>query len=122
MPGELQAFVGTQGTTHFYLNDDITHVVDQVCQEFGMVLAYMAPEVFMKNNDCGHGRASDVWSIGCCIVEMASGRRPWPELDSNYQIMFKVIIRNCRVGSLSISLSSHVIIFANEANIKKNNS
>lgn len=64
MPGELQGFVGTQ--------------------------AYMAPEVFMKIESIGHGRAADIWSVGCCIVEMASGRRPWSEYDSNYQIMFKV--------------------------------
>ncbi|KAL2737822.1 mitogen-activated protein kinase kinase kinase 4 isoform X2 [Vespula squamosa] len=64
MPGELQGFVGTQ--------------------------AYMAPEVFMKTESIGHGRAVDIWSVGCCIIEMASGRRPWSEYDSNYQIMFKV--------------------------------
>ncbi|XP_012283041.1 mitogen-activated protein kinase kinase kinase 4 isoform X2 [Orussus abietinus] len=64
MPGELQGFVGTQ--------------------------AYMAPEVFMKTESEGHGRAADIWSVGCCVIEMASGRRPWAEYDSNYQIMFKV--------------------------------
>ncbi|XP_006619036.1 mitogen-activated protein kinase kinase kinase 4 [Apis dorsata] len=64
MPGELQGFVGTQ--------------------------AYMAPEVFMKSESSGHGRAADIWSIGCCVIEMASGRRPWSDYDSNYQIMFKV--------------------------------
>ncbi|KAM0725576.1 Mitogen-activated protein kinase kinase kinase 4 [Formica fusca] len=64
MPGELQGFVGTQ--------------------------AYMAPEVFMKSGSGGHGRAVDIWSVGCCIIEMASGRRPWSDYDSNYQIMFKV--------------------------------
>ncbi|XP_037296809.1 mitogen-activated protein kinase kinase kinase 4-like isoform X2 [Manduca sexta] len=59
-PHELQGFVGTQ--------------------------AYMAPEVFMKNS---HGRAADIWSLGCVVTEMASGKRPFPEYD-NYQIMFKV--------------------------------
>lgn len=34
----------------------------------------MAPEVFMKSNTEGHGRAVDVWSIGCVIIEMASGK------------------------------------------------
>ncbi|KAK0097700.1 hypothetical protein PV326_014408 [Microctonus aethiopoides] len=64
MIGELQGFVGTQ--------------------------AYMAPEVFMKTETVGHGRAVDIWSVGCCVIEMASGKRPWVEFDSNYQIMFKV--------------------------------
>ncbi|XP_052739781.1 mitogen-activated protein kinase kinase kinase 4 isoform X2 [Bicyclus anynana] len=61
-PGELQGFVGTQ--------------------------AYMAPEVFMKSS--GHGRAADIWSLGCVTTEMASGKRPFSEYDSNYQIMFVV--------------------------------
>lgn len=53
----------------------------------------MAPEVFMKSESSGHGRAVDIWSVGCCIIEMASGRRPWSDYDSNYQIMFKVILQ-----------------------------
>jgi len=55
----------------------------------------MAPEVFMKSESSGHGRAADIWSVGCCIIEMASGRRPWSDYDSNYQIMFKVIAIKC---------------------------
>ncbi|XP_049281606.1 mitogen-activated protein kinase kinase kinase 4 isoform X1 [Anopheles funestus] len=64
MAGELKGYVGTQ--------------------------AYMAPEVFTRNNTEGHGRAADIWSIGCVVVEMSSGRRPWHQFDSNFQIMFKV--------------------------------
>lgn len=52
--------------------------------------AYMAPEVFTKNMSEGHGRAADIWSVGCVIIEMSTGKRPWHELESNYQIMFKV--------------------------------
>lgn len=48
IPGELQAYVGTQ--------------------------AYMAPEVFTRNNTSGHGRAADIWSVGCVTIEMASGK------------------------------------------------
>ncbi|XP_044761348.1 mitogen-activated protein kinase kinase kinase 4 isoform X2 [Coccinella septempunctata] len=64
-----------------------TTVAGELKGLFG-TLAYMAPEVFSAKQ--GHGRAADIWSVGCVVVEMASGKRPWSELDSNYQIMFKV--------------------------------
>lgn len=34
----------------------------------------MAPEVL---NSEQHGRKSDVWSLGCTIIEMATGKHPW---------------------------------------------
>nr|ARQ79356.1 mitogen-activated protein kinase kinase kinase 4 [Tegillarca granosa] len=52
--------------------------------------AYMAPEVITKNDQEGHGRAADIWSLGCVVVEMGSGKRPWFEFENNYQIMFRV--------------------------------
>lgn len=41
---------------------------------FFQFLAYMAPEVFTRNMSEGHGRAADIWSVGCVVVEMASGK------------------------------------------------
>ncbi|KAL4233273.1 Mitogen-activated protein kinase kinase kinase 4 [Mactra antiquata] len=52
--------------------------------------AYMAPEVVSRNSKEGHGRAADIWSVGCVVIEMASGKRPWHEYENMYQIMFKV--------------------------------
>ncbi|XP_046611191.1 mitogen-activated protein kinase kinase kinase 4 isoform X1 [Neodiprion virginianus] len=84
MPGELQGFVGTQ--------------------------AYMAPEVFMKTESEGHGRAADIWSVGCCVVEMSSGKRPWAEYDSNYQIMFKVGMGESPTPPRHLSVEGHEFI------------
>ncbi|XP_051868162.1 mitogen-activated protein kinase kinase kinase 4 isoform X3 [Pristis pectinata] len=52
--------------------------------------AYMAPEVITRAKGEGHGRAADVWSLGCVLVEMVTGKRPWHEYEHNFQIMYKV--------------------------------
>ncbi|KAK6169248.1 hypothetical protein SNE40_020332 [Patella caerulea] len=52
--------------------------------------AYMAPEVITQNKELGHGRSADIWSVGCVVIEMTTGKRPWFELENNFQIMFKV--------------------------------
>ncbi|KAH8359405.1 hypothetical protein KR093_006522, partial [Drosophila rubida] len=84
VPGELQGYVGTQ--------------------------AYMAPEVFTKTNSDGHGRAADIWSVGCVVVEMASGKRPWAQFDSNFQIMFKVGMGEKPEAPESLSQEGHDFI------------
>ncbi|XP_071795773.1 uncharacterized protein [Asterias amurensis] len=38
---------------------------------------WMAPEVIMET---GHGKKSDMWSIGCTVFEMALRKPPWSEM------------------------------------------
>ena len=46
-------------------------------QDFKGTVYFMAPEVFSGDN---YGRTSDMWSLGCCIVEMATGQHPWASI------------------------------------------
>ncbi|EMS46706.1 Mitogen-activated protein kinase kinase kinase A [Triticum urartu] len=41
--------------------------------------AFMAPEVARGEEQ---GPAADVWALGCTVVEMATGRAPWGEMDN----------------------------------------
>ncbi|KAI0496617.1 hypothetical protein KFK09_022938 [Dendrobium nobile] len=39
---------------------------------------YMAPEAARGEEQ---GMSADVWSLGCTVIEMFTGRSPWPEID-----------------------------------------
>ncbi|KAL1917886.1 uncharacterized protein VTP21DRAFT_3720 [Calcarisporiella thermophila] len=51
---------------------------------------YMSPEV-ITGSDKGRKGAMDIWSLGCCVLEMATGRRPWSNLDNEWAIMYHVV-------------------------------
>nr|QDK64591.1 putative Ssk2 [Ganoderma lucidum] len=50
---------------------------------------YMSPEVIRNNKHGRHG-AMDIWSLGCVVLECATGRKPWSNLDNEWAIMFHI--------------------------------
>mmetsp|Transcript_29140 Transcript_29140/g.59714 ORF Transcript_29140/g.59714 Transcript_29140/m.59714 type:complete len:353 (-) Transcript_29140:195-1253(-) len=48
---------------------------------------FLAPEVVRTGS---HVAASDIWSVGCCALQMLSGTLPWHEEDNRFAAMFKI--------------------------------
>lgn len=44
---------------------------------------YMSPEV-IKNEKRGRHGAMDIWSLGCVVLEFATGKKPWSNLDNEW--------------------------------------
>ncbi|KAK8951123.1 Mitogen-activated protein kinase kinase kinase NPK1 [Platanthera zijinensis] len=48
---------------------------------------WMAPEVILQT---GHGFPADIWSVGCTIIEMATGKPPWSQQFQEVAALFHI--------------------------------
>lgn len=80
-------------------------------QSFSQVgsILWMAPEMLMAN---GSGRAADIWSLGCLLLEVATAEDPWGKgfFDNIWQAMF-VISKSDRYPAIPDTLPSDGVEF-----------
>ncbi|RKP00241.1 hypothetical protein CXG81DRAFT_13448, partial [Caulochytrium protostelioides] len=50
---------------------------------------YIAPEV-ITGEPVGKFGTQDVWSFGCCVLEMITGKKPWSDLDNEWAVMYHI--------------------------------
>uniref|UniRef100_A0A0E0B2F4 mitogen-activated protein kinase kinase kinase n=1 Tax=Oryza glumipatula TaxID=40148 RepID=A0A0E0B2F4_9ORYZ len=48
---------------------------------------WMAPEVIVGS---GHNFSADIWSVGCTVIEMATGKPPWSQQYQEVALLFHV--------------------------------
>ncbi|KYQ93387.1 protein serine/threonine kinase [Tieghemostelium lacteum] len=70
---------------------------------------WMAPEIIKQT---GHGRSSDIWSLGCVIIEMATAQPPWSNITEMAAVMYH-IASSTNTPKLPDHLSPDAIDFLN---------
>ena len=67
---------------------------DQSKKSLAGTPSYIAPEVITGQTKGSQFGAQDVWSFGCVILELVTGKRPWSHLDNEWAIMYHIGVTN----------------------------
>lgn len=86
---------------------DMAHDVgsrDGVAQVTGSLgtPAYQSPEAWDPSNFGGVTVKTDMWAFACFVVELATGREPWP--DMRWPSIRRAILSDCETPDIPASL------------------
>jgi serine/threonine protein kinase len=59
----------------------------ELCKSIRGSLYWMAPEILKREP---YGRKVDIWSLGCVVIEMATGTHPWQNISTYSQLCLAV--------------------------------
>ncbi|GBG83166.1 hypothetical protein CBR_g36782 [Chara braunii] len=77
---------------------------------------WMAPEV-ASQSDTLEG-AADIWSLGCTVIEMATGRAPWTDVEDTMSTLFRIACSN-EVPAVPSHLSSEAKGFLSKCLVRE---
>lgn len=70
---------------------------------------WMAPEVVHSVKGQGYSAKVDIWSLGCVVLEMWAGRRPWGDMEA-LAAMFQVGNRYGRMSVVGLTDTFIVVL------------
>lgn len=53
---------------------------------------YMSPETILGSRESGKIGCQDVWSLGCVITEMFTGKAPYAHLDNQWAVIYQIAL------------------------------
>lgn len=79
---------------------------NELLQSLKGTIPWMAPEVICQK---GYGKKADVWSLGCCLIEMLTAKNPWDDLneDNFNQALLRIGTTN-DIPSIPFNISSQL--------------
>ena len=88
---KLSDFGASKKIISNFNNDNGANVMDNqaIAKTFIGSPYWMAPEVIMK---IGHGKPADLWSLGCCVIEMLTSNPPWSEHGKDAKVIMRTIV------------------------------
>lgn len=78
---------GTSSPTQSNPNQSLGKIPSSNTSEMVGSAYWMAPEVVKRKE---HGTKADIWSVGCTVLEMATGDHPWSECGGQAQAIYKI--------------------------------
>lgn len=67
---------------------------------------WMAPEIIQSQGERSYSGKVDIWSLGCVVLEMWTGARPWSDVQEQMQVI--LMVSTSRIRALTTALpASH---------------